>query len=118
MEVPVHAKSRLARSARSFRTASAPTKAPACAGQLHPGADQVPARPFDDAGGDGTARREAAVVAQIRRILLQVVGAGIDRLATSMDVEYHGDVHAVGGGARVDEVELCLGSSDERDPSV
>ena len=31
---------------------------PAGAGQLHPVADEVPARPFDNAGGDGIARRE------------------------------------------------------------
>ena len=49
-----------------------------------PVADEVPARPFDDAGGNGPARREVAVVVQIRRVLLQVVGAGIDRLAMWM----------------------------------
>ena len=54
---------------------------PARAGQLHPVADQVPARPFDHAGGDGIARREVAVVVQIRCILQQVVRARIDRLA-------------------------------------
>ena len=56
-------------------------QAPACAGQLHPVADPAPARPFADAGGDGIARREVAVVVQIRRVLQQVVGARIDRLA-------------------------------------
>ena len=35
-----------------------PDQAPAGAGQFHPVADQVPARPFDHAGGDGIARRE------------------------------------------------------------
>ena len=72
-------KSPLARSARSLRTASA-RQAPADVGQLHPVADQVPARAFDDACGDGIAGGEVAVVVQIRRVLLQVVGARIDRL--------------------------------------
>ena len=44
---------------------------PAGAGQLHPVAHQVPAGPFDHAGGDGVARREVAVVVQIRRVLQQ-----------------------------------------------
>ena len=74
-------KSRLARSARSFRDCLGANQAPASAGQLHRVADQVPARPFDDSGGDGIAHREAAVVVQIRRVLLRVVGARIDRLA-------------------------------------
>ena len=60
------------RSTRSFRTASAPTKlatrrirtrawmkqrywvAPACTSELHHGRGPGTARPFDDAGGDGT----------------------------------------------------------------
>ena len=60
------------RSPRSFRTASAPTKlatrrirtrawmkqgycvAPACTSELHHGRGPGTARPFDDAGGDGT----------------------------------------------------------------
>ena len=41
-----------------------PDQAPAGAGRFHPVADQVPARPFDDAGGDGIARREVAVILQ------------------------------------------------------
>ena len=34
------------------------------------------------------------------------------------DVEYHRDVHAVGGGARFHQVELRLGPVDEHDPAL
>ena len=34
------------------------------------------------------------------------------------DVEYHSDVHAVGGGARFHQVELRLGAVDEHDPAL
>ena len=34
------------------------------------------------------------------------------------DVEYHSNVHAVGGGARFHQVELRLGAVDEHDPAV
>ena len=34
------------------------------------------------------------------------------------DVEYHRDVHPVGGGARFHQVELRLGAIDERDPAL
>ena len=54
---------------------------PAGAGQLHSVTNQVPARAFDDIGGDGTARREVVVVLQIRRVLQRVVRARVDRLA-------------------------------------
>ena len=63
---------RLARSARSFRTASAPTRCQR-AQVNYTGRGPGTGTPFDDAGGDGTARREVAVVVQIRRVLLQLV---------------------------------------------
>ena len=41
-----------------------------------------------------------------------------DILDHADDVEGHRDVHAVGGGARLHEVELRLGPVDEHDPAL
>ena len=74
------------RSTRSFRTASAPTKlatrriqtrawmkqrywvAPACTSELHHGRGPGTARPFDDAGGDGTQAPPADVLGHVDEV--------------------------------------------------
>ena len=54
---------------------------PAGAGEPHAIADQVAGGAFDDARADGQTRRQVLVVAQIARVVEQVVGAGVHRLA-------------------------------------
>jgi hypothetical protein len=50
-------------------------EAPAGAGDVHAVLDEIPARPFDDAGGDGQAGGQRDVVVEVLAVLDQVIGA-------------------------------------------